>query len=175
MAELEDYRKAVEEYAQNRTDHVFQNQGDEHALIVLSTMFKNANSYIRMAAGSLSNKEVVGAKEYTDNLLGFVNKPNTKLDIIVTKYNGEDLPLFNLLKCTCAYKDGRVRIKNAEGKSFHDKEHNIVHFCAADSCMYRYEVDTERRSATCNMGGKEFACVLDQAFDNVFPTLTMAI
>lgn len=173
---LKDYKRAVEEYAKNRTDYVFQNQGDAHARIVLSSMFLNSKDYIRIAANSLTNMEVVGTTEYVQPLLAFVNKPTTKLDIIVSEYDSNiDNPLFKQLKETDAYAQKRVRIRNANGGCFRDEKKNVIHFTVADTCMYRYETDVEQRSATCNMGGKNFAKSLEDAFDKAFDTLNEVI
>lgn len=166
---LEDYKNVVEEYAKNRTDYVFQNQGNEHALIVLSAMFRNAKSYVRMAAGALNNTEVVDRQEYKDALLDFLNKPGTRLNVMVSEYDAKNSPqLFDFLGSLPAYAEGRVGIKYTRGKNFKTSDGKTIHFCVADSCMYRFEFDTNARCAECNMGGSNNALMLEKAFDTAY-------
>ena len=78
MTEMDQYRMAVKDYAANNTPYLFHNQGDEHALIILTNLFINAKEHIRIAANKLYNDEVVNTKEYINSMRSFLDRNDTK-------------------------------------------------------------------------------------------------
>jgi hypothetical protein len=78
------------------------------------------------------------------------------------------------LSKTDAYKDNRVCIKNSDGRRF-TVDDNEVHFCTADSRMYRFEDDVKCRKARCNFGDKETTKFLEDYFDREFNTINTTI
>ncbi len=68
-----------------------------------------------------------------------------------------------------AYREGRITIVDGEGKSFKfKKENKTIHFCTADSLMYRLEDDIEHRKAIGNFGDSQTAKELETVFDQAF-------
>lgn len=167
-----EYERTVEAYAKEGTDFLFHNQGNKHALIVFKSIFKNAKSTIRIAAGSLDNSEVANSTQYIDALQEYLNRDDSKLYVLLSNpvNHPTDLPLFKMLKEHRAFQEGRIELKDGKGKNF-KRDGNIFHFCVADDRMYRIESDIENRAAECNFGDVAMTDFLTglytKAFDSV--------
>lgn len=177
MAELEEnleiYKKAVEEDARKGTDFLYHNEGNEHALIICSNIFKNAKKDIRIAANQLYNDDVVNTDEYIDSMKSFLDREGTILKILITNQPPEDSvkkdgTLYGMIYDHPAYKQGRVQIKYGYGKSFTGVDKKPVNFCTSDDKMYRFENDIEERKAVANFGDPERAKDLRKKFDNIY-------
>lgn len=170
---LEEYRKAVEWYARKKEDNMLHNKGNDHALIIFENLFKYSEEHVRIFAKDLANEEVVNRKEYIDAVKTFIEKPRTKLDILITSFNDEvrkidrDFNLFYVLRNSKAYKEGRIKIKTTKGMVFRIQGQPI-HFCTSDGHAYRMERDIENRVAHCNFGDKTTTKSLEITFDKAF-------
>lgn len=179
MSELEQYSSAVKYYATNHEDYLFHNEGNDHALIILTNLFDNANNHIRIAANRLYNDEVVNTPEYIGSMREFLNKKDSKLSIIISKKpsveevrtRGRENTFYWMLYNHPAYYQGRVEIKEGEGKSFIGGNNIPVNFCTGDTQMYRFENDIEGRRATANFGDSETTQQLIDVFDKTFESL----
>lgn len=171
--DLVKYNEAVEFNAKRKNNFMFNNEGNEMALIVFRSIFRNATNAIKIVANSLNNK-VTNHKEYISALESFLMKPDSKLELLLSKYDGNQLSdchLFNMLK---QYKD-KVSIKVIEnGKTFKDSKGRIIHFCIADAHMYRLEYNTEKRMAECNFNDIKECQLLDELFCSVFSNNTLS-
>ncbi|MDR0658443.1 MAG: hypothetical protein LBG18_05870 [Mediterranea sp.] len=176
---MEDYKKAVEYYALKRINDLLHNEGNEHALIIFENIFKNAKKHIRIAARDLSNKQVANTCGYINAMKIFLEKKDAKLDILLVKFNKDVTEIqennfFRFLFETDAYKNNNVRIKDSNGKCFSLKNEE-VHFCTADSHMYRIEDDVIKRSARCNFGDESGTKNLEDKFDNAFGSIDKTV
>lgn len=180
MTEMEQYRIAVSKYAEEGVDgYLFHNRGDEHALIILSNIFLNAKSHIRIAANRLYNDEVVNTEEYIESMKVFLDKKDTHLSIIITNKPSKDEvdehgcenTFYWMLYTHPAYRQGRIEIKNGHGKSFRNSNGDPLNFCTGDERMFRLEGDINKRQAIANFNDKEYTHLLNDAFDNVFEML----
>ena len=170
---LEEYKLAVQEYASNGIDYLFHNNGNEHAQIVFQNLFSNAHSMVRIAAGSLCNDELVNTKEYIDSVTKFLDTPNAHLHILLSSFPMEAVNIAGdcLLKSIASHKavmEGRVIVKDGKNRGFKNAHGAPVHFCTADSHMYRLETDTNKRSASCNFGDTVLTGQLEAVFDKAF-------
>ena len=86
---LDEYRKAVEWYARKKEDNMLHNKGNDHALIIFENLFKHSEEHVRIFAKDLANEEVVNRKEYIEAVKTFIDKPKTRLDILITSFNDE--------------------------------------------------------------------------------------
>lgn len=177
MTPIEIYAASVREKAIKPTDYLFHNEGNAHALIICRNIFSTAESKIRIAANQLYNDEVVNTPEYIDAMRGFLDKHGTSLDVIICTAPDIDKvrqnnTFYGMLFNHAAYSEGRVTIKVGDGKSFKDETGTIVNFCIGDDRMYRFEDNTERRTAIANFKDHETAKELSQKFDEVFNGLT---
>ena len=180
MNALEQYRNAVKDYAARGVNYLFHNEGDEHALIIFTNIFINAKKTIRIAANKLCNKEVVNQKEYVDSLSAFLDKKGAQLYILLTNRPTKEEAnvegcLYKMLYNHPAYKEGRIIIKEGNGKSFRDQERNVVHFCMGDETMYRIENDVVGRKAVANFGDRKTTMVLSKGFDNAFASVATTV
>ena len=172
---MKDYRMAVESYANRKEDYLFHNQGPDHAKVIFENIFRTAEHHIRIAAESLWNDSVVNTSEYISAMSRFLDKQDTKLDILLIKVpeqqeiiSKEFDNFYRFLYSHPAYRMGRVQIKCGNGKSFKDSESNVIHFTTADGRMYRLEDDTSIRAATANFNDTSMTSGFEKLFDNVF-------
>ena len=165
--DLVKYNEAVEFNAKRKNNFMFNNEGNEMALIVFRSIFRNAADVIKIVAKNLNNI-VTNHGEYVSALESFLMRPNSKLELLLSEYDGNQLygsSLFNMLK---RYKD-KISIRVIEnGKTFKDSKGRIVHFCIADARMYRLEYNTEKRMAECNFNDVEECKKLNKLFGGVF-------
>lgn len=176
MNTLEQYRNAVKDYAARGVDYLFHNEGDDHALIIFTNIFRNAKSTVRIAANKLCNKELVNKEEYVSALKAFLDQKDSRLFILVTNRPSEEESkqedcLYKMLYNHRAYKEGRIQIKDGQGKSFRGKDENPVHFCTGDDKMYRIENDIRERKAVANFGDNTTTNVLNRGFDSAFQSV----
>lgn len=173
---ISEYKKIVQQCAQTPIDYLLHNEGAEHAVVILSNIFMNAHDRIRMASNRLVNKEIVGQKEYREALVTFLNRPNSHLDIMLTYVPSKhetiaSSSLFYMLYYHPAYNEGRIIIRDGQGKSFVDKDYHHINFCTGDDSMYRIETDIERWKAEANFNDPSKTGMLVNKFDDVFQTL----
>lgn len=176
--ELKEYRKAVERYARDKKDYLFHNGGNDHALIILENLFKNANSKIRIAAQQLINDEVVNTDVYINSMYEFLNRENTTLYIILAKKPDEENlrekqhSFYRMLYNHPAYDQQRIKIKAGRCFEAKDKgEEHTVDFCTGDSRMYRFEFCVKNRQAIANFNDEEVTERLNAEFDKAFTGL----
>jgi hypothetical protein len=170
---LESYRKAVDFLAKNKVDNLIFNSGDEHASIIFSNIFCNSDYRVKIFAGNLQN-QVTEKPEYINSIARLLQR-GARLEILLDSFDDsikKDSDLFKRLYLYEKY----VSIKQTNTR-FHvtrvtEDEHikERVHFCTGDSCMYRLETDTEKRSARCNFNDPPFVKDLNGLFDEAFKT-----
>lgn len=180
MNELGTYKEAVRRYAADKTDYLFHNEGSDHALIICSAMFENATSCIRIAANKLYNDEVVNQEEYISNMRHFLDRKGSKLKILISNRPTKDEVtngscFYSMLYQHPAYREGRIEIKDGQGKSFHDRQGNTIHFCTGDTNMYRLENDVKERKAIANFNDEKSTGNLIKVFDDVFGKLNTTL
>lgn len=173
---LEQYSKDIENSAKTKESHLYHNEGNQHALIVFTNMFKYSNNEIRIAANQLYNDQLVNTRNYISSVKNFLDKENTKLFIIVSNppSHGQakrEGTLYGMLLEHEAYKDGRVIIKDGQGKGFKTQEGDKINFCVCDNTFYRYEGNIEQRTAIVDFGDSATVSELKKKFDSVFDIL----
>lgn len=179
---LVQYSKDIENSAKKKESHLYHNEGNQHALIVFTNMFRYSNEEVRLAANQLYNDQLVNTTEYIDSVQTFLNKDNTRLYVIVSNPPSKGTvnktgTFYGMLCQHQAYKEGRVIIKDGQGKSFKTHEGDRVNFCVCDTSFYRYEDNIEQRTAIVDFGDTDTASELKSKFDNIFkvlPTLNIS-
>lgn len=164
--ELNKYTEAVEFNAKRKNDFMFNNEGNEMALIVFRSIFRNATDSIQIVANNLNN-EVTNHSEYISALDSFLSKSKTKVEILLSSHNAEadGSKIFQLLK---EYPDKAfVRIIQ-DGRTFKDNKGRVIHFCVADKHMYRMEYDINNRKAECNFNNIKECKMLSKLFYSVY-------
>lgn len=164
--ELNKYTEAVEFNAKRKNDFMFNNEGNEMALIVFRSIFRNATDSIQIVANNLNN-EVTNHSEYISALESFLSKSKTKVEILLSSHEEEadKSPIFKLL---AKYQDKVfVRIIR-DGRTFKDSKGRVIHFCVADKHMYRTEYDIDNRKAECNFNNVKECKMLSNLFYFVY-------
>lgn len=167
MIHDKDYKKSVNDFAEKKVDFLFSNKGNDHAAIVVSAMFKNAENYIYMYSGSL-NGDVTAEPEFLHALKKFIDDGKT-LKVLL-----ETTPVVE--SCSEALKivmeasgSSNVIIKVIEEevkKEFRKRQ--IKHFMIADGMSFRYEIDEEKYKAICNFNDIEMVQKLSNIFQKAF-------
>lgn len=161
------YGQAVEYNALNSINFVFNNDGEENAKIVFKNIFKTASKQIQIVDRNLNN-DLTNSDEYISNLSCFLEKQDTKLDVLLEEaFNSTDNnKIHNLLK---RFSNKIVVKKIPTGRFFKNSETgNHLHFCVADDKMYRIEYDIENRKAECNFNDSRLSTSLREIFYHVF-------
>ena len=181
MFSIEEYKEAVEFLSKHKMNYVIQNEGDEHAKVIFTSIFRTAEHHIRLAANTLRN-QVVDSREYQDALDIFLGKGDTQLDIIInhipdsiTQQTGDNI--YKRLRYNPAYEQKRIRIKTANGEHFYlgDNYDKPINFCVADERIYRIENDIEKRKAIVNFNDPSKSGELRNVFDNAFDKLQTTV
>lgn len=176
-SELETYRAAVEDYARRGVNYLFHNKGDEHALIILSNLFKNAKKHIRIAANRLCDDSVVNTKEYIDSMKTFLDRDDTILDMLIVNAPAPEIVnscdrencFYWMIYNHPAYKAGRVHLREGEGRAFRDSKNGVlINFCTGDEKMFRLENNVYARTAIANFNDSDYTSDLIQSFDNIY-------
>lgn len=174
------YKEAVNRYAKDGTNYLFHNSGNDHALIICSSIFSHSVNNVRIAAHKLCNNEVVNQPDYVESMKRFLDQKGSILHIILTlcpkaEEINKEKGFYHMLYHHPAYKDKRIIIKDGGGKHFSDASGNEVNFCTGDDRMYRVEQDVDQRKAIANFGDKHIAQMLSGAFDRVFNQLQTVV
>lgn len=179
MENLESYKNTIQQYAESKINYSFQTIGKDYALAVLERIILSSKKTVRYTTDSFFGEDIERKMAFIEALCTFLSIPDSRLSIIVTDlpddvsqknpYN----PFYRLYQHK-AYSEGRVTIKNARGGHFMDNGEK-VHFCVADSVMYRFESDTSKCIASCNFNDKELSDKLETVFENAFGTISTIV
>ncbi|GHT00990.1 hypothetical protein AGMMS49525_00590 [Bacteroidia bacterium] len=168
---MKEYRDAVEFLAEHEVNSVMLNSGNEHATIIFQNIFSNSKNHIKILAGNLHN-DVTESPEYIAGLVKFLQLRNSKLDIMLDRFDGTQKSM--LFEKLFLYKE-KINIKSTNTEFYFSKANekeestkNPVHFCIGDKRMYRLETDTKQRSARCNFNDSEYVSKLDGLFSKAF-------
>lgn len=143
------YNESVSFSANEKLNNVLYNEGNAHAIVIFSNIFRTAEQEILLYAKNIfsNENEVTSSPNYITSLINFLEKENTQMKILLTEYNPENdnnILRENIIK----YKD-KIKIRINTNQSI-KKGGEPIHFCIGDNRMYRLEYDTEARKAICN-------------------------
>lgn len=167
---MTNYLRFISTLSAERMNKTFLNSDKEHAIAVLTQIFKQSQSYLRIFAGSLCS-EVSTSFEYVEALSEFLERGG-KLDILLNEYNPELAKRSNTFKRLAYYisQEKSIRIKATSSKPFlsSDPLKKPIHFTVGDENSYRIETDTESRTAECNFNNPDVAKIYLDFFDQRF-------
>jgi hypothetical protein len=158
---MDSYEKNIMDLANSNSKVVFDNEGADHAEVVLRNIIKNANSRIFMYTGSLSG-ETLESEKLSNELKAYLNKENTIFHIIHEEDTLNTNSLFyETLKPFIDNKKVIIKKSNCQnGKG--------MHFCVADSKMLRLENDPIQFKALCSFNLPVQAKKLEEKFESCF-------
>ncbi len=164
-SEIEEYRRAVEFFAETNSSDIFSNRGKEHATIVLANLFKYSKNNISILAQNLTS-ELTSRAEYRESLLNFIDKTNGKLKVLITE--SPDLGSYenSLLEELC--RKG-IKVKKLEKKNESIQEYiRNINFTVGDGKMFRIETNLEEKIAECCFNNQKIAEKLEKIFDKLY-------
>lgn len=160
MAQLDAYRKTVQDHARGRTGAPIFNASMEHATIVVETLFSTAQERLSILTGGL-NPRVYGRESViTEAKLFLVTSHQNSLRIILEKDSEIDRQRHPLLIACSEFTNVELRVVPAKVQERYD-----FHFLVADADCYRFESDRTRPIATARFGDAEGAQNLNRLFD----------
>lgn len=166
--QLNTYKKYIEELASDKRNKVFFNSGKEHAVIVLSSMFKRARKSIKIYAGNMLGG-IANNQAYIDAINDFLARQG-KIEILLEEYDEENEPvIFKTFRRYYRFNPNQIVIKKhifslSEGTS----QFTPIHFCVVDGRMYRIEKDIVNFAAQGNFNDIGVSTELANAFDKIF-------
>ncbi len=171
---MDNYKKAIEQLAKNSTNIEFDNEGKEHAAIVLSSMIKNAKKDVKLYSGQL-NSEVANNALFLNAFNKFIEAKFTIQVILEEIPNNTDgqskalkrvVDLANNPVYNVSYKIADKSFRDNLSKLFH--ENKPYHFAVSDSKAYRIETDPKNYKAICNFNDTKITKKLENVFDAFF-------
>lgn len=168
---MEEYRKQIEYLAKNKIRRTFLNTDEEHAAIVLTSIFESAQTIVRIFAGNLCH-HVGTTPGYIESLSDFIDRGG-EVRMLLNDCNDQDISNSNLFKRLAYYKsiDKPICIKKTTKKVYltKDPEKKEVHFTVGDNSSFRLETDIAKRSAVGDFNNeiaKKYASFFDEIFNN---------
>lgn len=170
---IDEYKKSVERLAQKRMNIEFDNEGYQHAAIVLESLFENAEKNVKMFSGTLNGdvaSEIGFLKAFNKHI-----ESRKELKIIVEEipdkgHQSKALKRVLELQNNPSYN---VKLKVADAnfiallkRKF--QSGNPYHFAVSDSRAYRVELDAKAYKAICNFNDERIAPKLEEVFDSYF-------
>jgi hypothetical protein len=173
---MTDYKKAVENLAQNKSDFIFSNSSPEHASIVLSTMIKHSEREFRIYDDNLSGDVANLNEEFYSNLENFV-KSEKILKIVIDSDEHRESRIFQDLLSYKKLFPNNIQISIAS-ESFKNTIRSVfnktVNFAIGDSSSFRIEdimqSEVGRRKAICCFNNTKITKQLVNSFDIEFPS-----
>ncbi len=164
--EVDRYAKVVNRLAQTQTDSRFSNRGPIHARIVVTAMFCNAVSTVRLYTGCL-HEPFYTSNAVLESIQKFLTTSRTSRFLILS----EEAPSHSVISRI-------LDLKGASRLSIHVLDKHKVpsdmrwpdHFMVADSRAFRLEVDHENREAIVNFNEPTFSIALSNVFDTLVAT-----
>ncbi len=171
---MNDYKKAVVDFSNNKKDFQFTNKGEQHAAIVVANLIRTTDDELRIYSGKL-NRDVAN-DSYLVKMLNLFLESGKTLYLILDEMPDSD-GMSQSLKQIIASKNNHLRnvkIKIDTNNIFKEKLATIFmdnqphHFMLGDNLSYRLEVDAEQYKAVCNFNDTEIVASLKKQFDDFF-------
>lgn len=149
--DIDAYRIAIENLAATSSDYVFANSGAEHACIVMSNIFKTAQTNVYMFAKNL--KGDVSKGEYLIQLEEYL-KNRGYLQVLLEENSDENSS--EAIKIMKKYPN-KISISVIDKTVLQKRQEigNINHFTIADDKMFRYETDVVNYTAVCSFNDRK--------------------
>ena len=164
-SQLERYRDVLVSAAKERAETPIFNEGKEHAAILMSVIFDNAENYVDIYCNAL-NPELSMIDVYYDSLKNCLDrgiKVRLALQSNEAQIDDGAIALIN------AKKDNVKILTPEENSRIQQLLGNInVHFAISDERTYRLEYDPANFKATSSFNDPLIAKALQKAFNSVF-------
>lgn len=160
-----EYLNIVETFANDNDEIIFCNEGDEHAAIVLSRIFKYSNNSLKIYASSLNQSIVTEDEDYLNYLDSFIKKGGI-VQVLIDHIPKKPSKAFkNLLLKSQIYSE-TVGLRVAQSKIKLNEKY--VNFTVGDNNKFRLEIDPLKRTAYCSFNNIKFCTKLIDIFRDNF-------
>lgn len=168
------YYKLIEDCAENKKDLIISNGLAEHAVYLMTAMFRYAKNHIRLFSGELPDevrRESQTIKIYSNEELlmaaeNFLRMEGSRLDILVQE--GENFESRIFIQ-TLKKKHEEGVIKGSVNLKISEALCGISsHFMVIDNSGYRLETDHNHTKAVANFGDSNTARKLGEIFNTFF-------
>ena len=162
----EGYKESIKYLAENRIDEIVYNADDEHAVVVLSELIKNADEYVHIVCKNMDPK-VTEKPDYLNAVKLFLDKESSKeLKVLMTdnyKDSFKERKIFKLLE---KYPE-KVFIKHL-GHEIKTSDDTPINWTVSDDRAFRLEKDIENYIAFGNFNAPNFAKKFNGHFEVFF-------
>lgn len=169
--EINEYYEIIDQCAKNLENFTIPNSEQIHAIYLIKTLFKNAQSNIRIFTGRLF-EGVYGNEDLQEEARNFLRKD---ADNSVRIAYQEPLDIANCAFIQTILNDdrrkGSLKLWNASEKF---KDIN-THFAVMDDKAFRFETDHANTKAIANFGDPDNAKKLVEIFDKISESSPLAI
>ncbi len=164
-ADIQEYRQVIERLAAEGVSQRISNGIPVHASILLETMFKHADSEMRIYSGELSPK-TYDRDELILAARRFLGRPGRRLRVLLQK-GATDLKDRKFIRAISdlGASCGTLEVRSARGVYETDA---AKHFAVMDERGYRFEIDHAETRAVANFNEPVIAQELVSAFDRAF-------
>jgi hypothetical protein len=160
-----EYFKLIDNCAATHENFTIPNSEPEHAIYLLKTLFKNAQSAIRIFTGSLF-EHVYGDTGLGEEARNFLRKDeNNSIRIAYQESLDMDNSAFIQSILNDDQGKGSITIWNASESEKYKAVNN--HFAVMDDKAFRFEIDHTSTKAIANFGDPVNAKRLVAIFDNI--------
>ncbi|NOT36430.1 MAG: hypothetical protein HOP11_03520 [Saprospiraceae bacterium] len=167
MSDIAHYTNYIESLASEHRNQSFLNSSKEHAITVLSTMFKYADpkKFIYIYSGDM-NKGIADSTEYTSNLTSYLSKGG-KVKILLESHDPNNEP--RILKKLRVFKEIGldVEVKQTGTRIYDTDTNKTLHFAVTDKA-HRAEHDIDNFLAVGNFNDTEKSNILIKVFEDVY-------
>lgn len=164
---MTEYSKTIAKLAEEKTNQIYFNSCDSHALIVLKNLVKNAKISVKTICGNMCS-EVSNDEEYLDIVDQFLKEDRErKFQIIFDDFNENffDKKISKVFERYSSqvqikkFKDSRTRVQY---------DNSAIHLTVTDSLSFRLETNIDKKMAWGNFGDPVKAPIFSEAFDTLF-------
>lgn len=138
--DLNDYQNYIDNLSSTKSSEIFLNSSREHAVIIMSNIFKTAKDEVLILAGDLFGG-ISNQKLYWVELIKFLNRGG-KLNILLTKFENNKIPDLFFRIDQDEYAD-QVKVGILD-KPVLDNQGNEIHFTVGDKRSFRFEHDINK-------------------------------
>ncbi len=187
--ELKLFRADLNELASKKSSDTLSNDGPQKANAVMSTIFNHATNEIRIFANDMDGtiSECVDCDNtFLNSLQTFLQRPGTRLKVIIEKKPDMQKQLFTFLKSKhdeskstneldrkvdfrIASPEFKTEIASARPKDQNSEVDNeLIHFATGDPSLFRVEYDSKSHNATFSFNNEPVTTYLNKIFDSHF-------
>lgn len=168
---LAQYRRYLQQLADNDSGELFTNGGKEHAVMLYSVLFSKVNSHVRIFCEG-AHSEIWNHPIFADAFVKMVEKGVATVDILLEETpDRTGIPFPDYLNRLLDRSSG-IRIReiseNDHGYIRDVYGSNNVNFSVFDNRMFRFEYDKTAYKAYGSFNDKDTAAGLAAFFDRIF-------